>query len=118
MRKNWSNCTFRDVKKPSRRLRGQKGRMAMSYSMADTKNGEKHTLEGYVSFEQNEKQYGNGVCMVVEGLGEPFGEQGYDIRYDTDFHKKNPIQYIADWYTNKFSAQRFVLTGMSISEAE
>lgn len=95
----------------------QLGKFKVSLQIKDTKSEKRQTLEGFVSFDQNEKQYGNGVCMVVEGLGEPFGEQGYDIRYDTDFHEKKLIQYIADWYTNRFT-QRFKLTGMSISEAE
>ena len=96
----------------------QIGKFKVSLQIKDTKSGKRQTLEGFVSFEKEKGQYGNGVTMVVEGLGEPFEVQGYDLRYDTDFHKEKPIQYIADWYTNKFSAQRFVLTGMSISEAE
>ena len=84
-----------------------------------TKEEQTLTLNGTVSFSCNEKDYGNGYHMFVEGLDAPAWGDGYDIRYDTEFDPDCMLSYIANLYGIKFSGKdgRFKMTGIQISEA-
>ena len=82
--------------------------------------GETEILKGSIEFSCDPNQYGNGYSMGITGLGEAFGFQGYDIRYDKDFNKDEPILYIADWYSHVYNGKdgRWKLIGIRVHEAE
>ena len=83
------------------------------------KEGKSMTIEGTVSFERNENTHGNGYYMGVDGLDEPWGKQGYDIRYDKDFHRDEMILYIVKFYSDRFKDNsRYNMVGISVLEAK
>lgn len=85
----------------------------------NNQEGEATVLKGTVEFGKNENDYGNGYWMSVEGLGEPFNVQGYDIRYDTEFRADEMLLYIVKFYHDKFkSNSRWNLAGIRVHEAE
>lgn len=81
-------------------------------------NGEGYTTKGTVEFHCDPDQYGNGYSMGISGLDEPFGFQGYDIRYDNDFHENNKILYITKFFTERRYREGVELLGIRVHEAE
>ena len=86
----------------------------------DEKMSKAITLKHRISFYYDPDQYGNGFTMVIEGKDQPFGEQGYDIRYDKDFHCDNAIAYILSFYANRYDGKNgaWKLTGIRAFEAD
>lgn len=86
--------------------------------------GESEVLEGKITFTCDPDQYGNGYTMGIEGLGEPFGYQGYDIRYDKEFDKDEELLYIVKFYMNRYDGKEYEygrhwkLLGIRVHEAE
>lgn len=82
--------------------------------------GETEILKGTVEFDHNPDQYGNGYSMGIRGLGEAFGLQGYDIRYDREFNPANMIGYIVRFYTNRYTGKDgwWKLIGIRVHEAD
>lgn len=82
--------------------------------------GTTEIIKATVEFSYNPDTYGNGYCMGVTSKAEPFGVQGYDIRYDKDFHKDAMIPYIVSFYANKYSGKNgsWKLIGIRVHEAE
>lgn len=72
-----------------------------------------------IEFICDPNQYGNGYTMVISSAMEPWGEQGYDIRYDKGFSKNYPIEYIVSFYSRRFNGENgaWKLTGISVCEA-
>lgn len=76
-------------------------------------------LKGTVEFSCDPNQYGNGYSMFIEGLDEPFGGQGYDIRYDKTFLKESRLLYITRWYTERKNYRKGIeLAGIKVHEVE
>ena len=75
---------------------------------------------GHVEFYHHPNDYGNGYGMYVEMKTEPFGGQGYDIRYDKDFHKDDPISYIVQFFSRRYNGKdgAWKLMGIRVHEAE
>lgn len=73
-----------------------------------------------VSFSCDPDDYGNGYYMYIEGENEPFGGQGYDIRYDRRFNHSKKISYIARYFEERYDGQdgAWTLLGIKISEAD
>ena len=69
------------------------------------RDGKVLTESAEIEFYNHPNDYGNGYGMAVESKLEPFGEQGYDIRYDKDFNKNYPIEYIASFYDRRYNAK-------------
>lgn len=85
----------------------------------NNEDGEAMTLKGTVGFSKNKNDYGNGYYMGVEGLGEPFNIQSYDIRYDLDFNEDEMLLYIVRFYHERFkSSNRWSMAGIRVHEAE
>lgn len=88
--------------------------------------GESITLKGTISFHHDPEQYGNGYTMYVKGFDEPFGGQGYDIRYDNEFDKDEELLYIVKFYATRYDGKahknehgrRWRLAGIRVHEAE
>ena len=78
------------------------------------------TLKGTIEFDCDPDQYGNGYGMGIRGLGEAFGFQGYDIRYDKNFRSDDMIGYIVRFYTNRYTGKDgwWKLVGIRVFEAE
>lgn len=76
--------------------------------------------DAIVVFSCDPNQYGNGYSMGIKSKAEPFGMQGYDIRYDKDFHKLSRIAWLANYFANRYDGQdgRWELIGIRIHEAE
>ena len=76
--------------------------------------------DAVVVFSCNPKQYGNGYSMGIKSKAEPFGIQGYDIRYDTDFNKLPRIVWLAQFYANRYDGKdgRWELLGIRIHVAD
>ena len=85
-------------------------------------NGEGTTniYDAKIEFEHDPEQYGNGYTMVVDSKLEPWRVQGYDIRYDRDFNKDFPIEYIVTFYSRRFTGKNgsWKLIGIRVHEAE
>lgn len=83
-----------------------------------TIDGEGWVEKGTVEFRCDPEQYGNGYSMGISGLGEPFGFQAYDLRYDNDFHEDNKISYITKFFTDRKYRECVALIGIRVHEAE
>ena len=83
-------------------------------------NGTTNVYDAQIEFQHDPKQYGNGYCMVVTSKLEAFGKQGYDIRYDKDFHADYPIEYIVSFYSRLYTGKdgSWKLIGIRVHEAE
>lgn len=83
-------------------------------------NGESAKYNASIEFSHNPDDYGNGCHMGVRSNTEPFGFQAYDIRYNADFSKENPIPFIVQFYSDRFNGRNgaWTLTGITIQEAE
>ena len=87
-----------------------------------TKDGKLHNFEAFISFWYDEGDYGNGHTMVIKSSEEPWGEQGYDIRYDRDFDRDYLMEYIMTFYSRRFDGKKtkydtnWKLTSIKISE--
>ena len=81
--------------------------------------GESREYDAKIDFVRDPKQYGNGYTMGVESKLEPFGRQGYDIRYDRDFNSEYPIEYIVAFFSRRFNGKNgaWKLTGIHVNEA-
>lgn len=77
-------------------------------------------VDAVVEFDYDPDAYGNGYCMAIRSRVEPFGMQGYDIRYDKDFHKLSRIAWLANYFANRYDGQdgRWELIGIRVHEAE
>ena len=77
-------------------------------------------LKHRISFSYDPDTYGNGFYMYVEGKDQPFGGQGYDIRYDTDFDSDYPMGFILSFYANRYDGKNgaWKLTGIRVHEAD
>jgi DNA topoisomerase IA len=64
--------------------------------------------------------YGNGYGMYIKMKTEPFGGQGYDIRYDKEFHENDPISYIVKFFLRRYDGKdgAWKLLGIEVNEAE
>ena len=88
------------------------------------RNGEAHTFEARIEFAYDPEGYGNGYSMGVVAEDEPFGEQGYDLRYDTEFDPDHLIEFIVRFYSRRYDGKateydtRWKLTGIRVVEAE
>lgn len=88
------------------------------------KSEELYVFDAEISFSHDPEQYGNGYCMDVVSKEEPWGRQGYDIRYDRDFDPDFPIEYIVQFYSRRFDGKktkydtRWKLTGIKVLECE
>ena len=71
-----------------------------------------------VSFSYSPDDYGNGYYMFIEGQNEPFGGQGYDIRYDRNFNRNKKIGYIARYFENRYDGENGAWTLLAIKIAE
>lgn len=95
----------------------------VTVNVANT-TGEGETLKGTIAFDCDPDQYGNGFSMYIKGLGEPFGGQGYDIRYDKDFRKEHMMEYIVSFYANRYDGKPYEygthwkLMGIRVSERD
>ncbi len=78
------------------------------------------TFDEVVEFAHNPEQYGTGFSMLITSKREPYGAQGYDLRYDKRLDPKNLIGYLARFYSDKFNGQdgAWMLDAISISAAE
>lgn len=86
-----------------------------------SKEERNEVLKGTVEFEKRSGfDYGNGYGMFITGLGEPFGGQGYDIRYDIGFYPEKPFDYISKFYSGRFSGKdgKWNLDGISIRKID
>lgn len=52
-----------------------------------------------------EANYGNQCGMSVTSRDDKGWQQLYDIRYDKDFHKDNPVPYIINWAFNYWTGK-------------
>lgn len=88
--------------------------------MVNDGKGKSEAMKGTVSFVQNPNDYGNGYHMNVKMPDEPWGTQGYDIRYDDDFSEDDMISYIVRFYAQKYSGKKsaWKLIGIRVHEAE
>ena len=88
--------------------------------MVNNGDGESETIHAQVSFSHNPDTYGNGYYMNIKSREEPFGRQGYDIRYDTEFTPEDKLLYIAKFYAARYDGKdgRWKLIGLRIHEAE
>jgi len=75
--------------------------------------------EGKVEFCHKPHDYGNGYQMGIRSEQEPFGLQGYDIRYDDDF-KGDFMEYLYKFFKRRFSGEngKWRMTSISIEEVE
>lgn len=82
--------------------------------------GETKSFKTKVFFGGKANDYGNGYYMGIKGVGEPFGSQGYDIRYDSSFNIDRAISYIADFYERRYDGKNgaWSLIGIRIFEAD
>ena len=83
--------------------------------------GRTKTFEAEIEFYRSECfDYGNGCSMAVTSELEPFGTQGYDLRYCTEFNKNNPAEFIAEFYKEKYDGRNgaWKLAEIQITEAE
>lgn len=95
----------------------------MKYNITLYLNNNEGTTEiykGTVEFEFNPDTYGNGFYMGVTCQTEPFGTQGYDIRYDREFDPKNKIAYIVRFFSERYDGvnRSRRLIGIRVHEAE
>ena len=76
--------------------------------------------EGSVEFYRHPNDYGNGYGMYIKMKTEPFGGQGYDIRYDKEFHENDPISYIVKFFLRRYDGKdgAWKLLGIEVNEAE
>lgn len=85
---------------------------------------EAETLKGTIEFDCDPEQYGNGYTMYISKLGEPFGGQGYDIRYDKNFRKDHMMEYIVSFYANRYDGKPYAfgthwrLNGIRVAERD
>lgn len=73
-----------------------------------------------VSFSYDPDDYGNGYYMFIEGKEEPWGGQGYDIRYDRTFKLAKAISYIVRHFEDRFDGEdgAWTLLGIKVAEAD
>ena len=86
-------------------------------------NGEGTTIseKAQVEFLHDPEQYGNGWSMWIESHLEPFGGQGYDLRYNKDFDIDKVFSFLTTFYENRFDgtgSNGYKLICIRISEAE
>lgn len=76
--------------------------------------------EGSVEFYHTPNDYGNGYGMFIKMKTEPFGGQGYDVRYDKEFHKNDPISYIVKFFSRRYDGKdgAWKLLGIEVNETE
>ena len=88
------------------------------------RNGESYTFEAKIEFAYNPDDYGNGYSMGIESKEEPFGLQGYDLRYDSEFDPNYLIEYIVRFYSRRYDGRKteydtkLKLMGIRVFEAE
>ena len=89
-----------------------------------TRNGESYNFDAQISFAHDPDTYGNGFYMGIKSKEEAFGLQSYDIRYDKDFNKDFPIEYIVSFYSRRFDGKeteydtKWKLSGIHVYEAD
>ena len=89
------------------------GKFKVKYTIKGTNynTGEPDIYEGSaeIEFEELDRSssnyYGNGHYMGIKDKNEPFGHQGYDIRYDKRFNENDPIGYIVKFYTDRYDGR-------------
>ncbi len=91
----------------------------ITYHVNDGK-GKTEVIKGTIKFSYDPEQYGNGYSMYIETPAEAWGGQGYDIRYDTTFHKTPRIAWIVNYFCNRYDGEngRWKLIGIRVHEAE
>lgn len=96
----------------------KKRRFNVTYTLNDG-DGTTETFKATVGFSGSADDYGNGYYMGIKSKAEPFGLQGYDIRYDTTFSIDRAISYIADFYERRYNGKNgaWSLKGIRIFEA-
>lgn len=62
-------------------------------------------LNTRIEFYEQPGTYGNGYGMYVQGDGEPFGGQAYDIRYDKRFRNDRKADFIKQFYCDRFDGK-------------
>ena len=79
-------------------------------------DGERETMTYDVKFSYDPDQYGNGTMMICKKYGGR--TEYYDIRYNRDYHKDRPMQFILDWVLCTWSGERgsWRATEVSIKE--
>lgn len=98
--------------------------MTFAANIHVAKNGQALSFDARITFTRDPKDYGNGYYMVIKSKEEPFGEQGYDIRYDKDFCPDRAIAYIVDFYSWRYDGKKteydtkWKLTGIRVFEAD
>lgn len=83
-------------------------------------NGTAKSFDAKVEFFRFDEDYGNGYYMGVESPCEPFGKQGYDLRYNRDFHSNQKILFIVRFFAERYDGNdgAWKLTGIRVHEAE
>ena len=58
--------------------------------------------------------------MGIKSPAEPYGRQGYDIRYDRTFSAEHIISWLAQYFENRYDGEdgRWKLLGICIHEPE
>lgn len=86
----------------------------------NSNDGESYSFDSKIEFGCNPEDYGNGYHMYVQSSEEPFHGQGYDIRYNKDFHKDEKLLFIVQFYSDRYSGKNgwWKLVGIRVHEAE
>ena len=88
------------------------------------KNGIAQWFDAQITFSYDPDGYGNGYSMYVKSTEEPFGGQGYDLRYNKDFDPDYLIEFITMFYSRRFDGKateydtKWKLMGIHVYEAE
>ena len=89
----------------------------------DYNTGEENSklvVDAKVEFYHHPNDYGNGYGMLIKSSVEPFGYQGYDIRYDTEFRESEMLSYIVRFFSNRYNGKNgaWKLIGITVLETE
>ena len=82
--------------------------------------GNTASFDAKVEFYRFDEDYGNGYYMGIESPCEPFGKQGYDLRYNLSFSPNQKIPFIVQFFADRYDGKdgAWKLTGIRVFEKE